>query len=287
MKGAGWLVGPVVAAAAAGVTAVAGAPLWSELRAGQQLAARVASVQGPAPAPVQPCTEGQASPAPLVLLVLGQSNAGNHGVNNPAEAGPGAPKARVFVGSGCQLTADPLPGGTGGHGSIWSRLPSHLHSLGLDRPVVVALLAVDATRIKEWSATSGPLVARLDALLGQLKLAQLQPDLVLWQQGEADALAGTPEAAYAEGLERLRAHLRAAGLSAPVLAARSTMCQGGNGAAVRSAISQVVARHADMRLGPDTDALQGPHRHRDCHFSSLGLDAAARMWALAIDQQTH
>jgi len=287
MKGPGWSAGLVVAAAAAGVTAVAGAPMWSELRAEQQLAARVASVQGPAPVPVQPCIDGHAKPAPLVLLVLGQSNAGNHGLDNPAEARLGAPKAKVFVGDGCQVTADPLPGGTGGHGSIWSRLPSYLQRLGLDRPVVVALLAVDATSIKDWSGASGPLVARMDNLIGQLKLAQLHPDLVLWQQGEADALAGTPEAAYAEGLDRLRAHLRAAGVLAPILAARSTMCQGSKGAAVRSAISQVVALHADVRLGPDTDTLQGLHRHRDCHFSSLGLDAAARMWAQAIGQQTH
>lgn len=289
MKGAGWLAGLVVAAAAAGVTAVAGAPLLSALRAEQQLATRVASAQGPGPVPVRPCAEDHATPAaaPLVLLVLGQSNAGNHGANKPAEVALGSPKANVFVGSGCQFTADPLPGGTGEHGSIWSRLPSHLHSLGLARPVVVALLAVDATSMKEWSSTSGPLAARLDALLAQLKLAQLQPELVLWQQGEADALAGTAQADYAHGLERLRAHLRTAGVAAPILAARSTLCQGSDGTAVRAAISQVVARHPDMRLGPDTDALQGPYRHRECHFSTLGLDAAARMWAQAIGQQTH
>ena len=288
MKRAGWVAGfVVVAAAAVGVTAVAGAPSWGELRAERQLAARVVAVQGPAPVPVEPCNAVHSKPAPLVLLVLGQSNAGNHGLDNPAKTGLGAPKAKVFVGAGCQVTADPLPGGTGGHGSIWSRPPLHLQSLGLDRPVVVALLAVDATRIKEWSRASGPLVARLDSLIEQLKLAQLQPDLVLWQQGEADALAGTPEAAYADGLDQLRAHLRAGGVLAPILAARSTICQGSEGAAVRSAIGQVVARHADMCLGPDTDTLQGPHRNRDCHFSSLGLDAAARMWAQAIVQQTH
>ena len=108
--------------------------------------------------------------------------------------------------------------------------------LGTAKPLVVLPLAVDASSIQEWAAQRGPLAAKLDRTLKRLRAAQLLPDWVLWQQGEADALIGTTEADCAESLRRLRAHLQVAGVTAPLLAARPTHCKGADGTAVRAAI---------------------------------------------------
>ena len=269
----------LVAAIAAAISS------WKEERVIRQLTARMAAVQGPTRQPVEPCLQ-TLSPRPLVLLILGQSNAGNHGAGDePQDAGHAENKVRVFVGNGCQVAADPLPGGTGHAGSIWSRLPAQLQRLGERRPVVIALLAVDASSIREWTDVSSPLVARLGGVLGELRTAELRPDFVLWQHGEADALAGTTEAVYGQGLERLRALIRAGGVSAPILVARSTLCRTSNGSAVGAALVQVTARYPDFRLGPNTDALTGDYRSDGCHFSSRGLDAAAVLWVAAILRQ--
>ena len=265
-----------------GLTMVAAPAVWKSLRAETDLAARVAAIQAPAAVPVVPCWR-EGDQAPLVLLVLGQSNAGNHGA---VPTGSGQ-LAQVFVGSGCQMIGAPLPGGTGRRGSIWSGLPAQLRRLGLERPVVIALLAVDATSMEEWAAGSGPLAARLDQTVKRLHAARLRPDWVLWQQGEADARAGTTDVAYAKGLRQLRSRLRAAGVTAPLLAARSTHCRGADGTGVRAAIGHVAAADGDVLLGPDTDSLTGPYRHGDCHFSQLGLEAAAAMWAQAIARLPH
>lgn len=274
MKPAVWLA-PL---AVVGATLVAAPAAWKSLRAETDLAARVAAVRPPRDLPQEPCAPVR-GPQPLVLLVLGQSNAANHGSPAAVDA---ARRVSVFVGRGCQGVTDPLPGGTGQGGSIWSRLPAQLQRLGLERPVVIALLAVDASTVQEWSAERGPLAARLDLTLAQLRAARLQPDWVLWQQGEADARAGTPESDYGEGLLRLRARLSAAGIKAPLLAARSTHCKGTDGTAVRAAIARVAARQGDVLMGPDTDTLLGPHRLGDCHFTQPGLDAAAALWAAEL-----
>ena len=78
---------------------------------------------------------------PLVLLALGQSNAGNHGSAAP---NPREPISVVTDQGRCYRSTDPLPGATGASVSIWGRLPGALAAAGVDRQVVLAVLAVDA-----------------------------------------------------------------------------------------------------------------------------------------------
>ena len=256
---------------------------WQRWQAQQSLQARLARIV-PAPAArAGPCARAGAAPA-TVLLVLGQSNAGNHGAEDEVPADGTGPQLKVFVGGGCARLGDPLPGGTGRHHSIWTRLPAHLQQRGFGGDLVFAVLAVDATTIDDWSRRGSPLRRRLQSLLVDLRAASLRPSLVLWQHGEADARQGTSTEDYIAGFEAVRATLQAGGVAAPVLMARSTLCRRGDGRAVRAAVEQLAARHADVRLGPDTDALQGVDRPQGCHFSRTGLDKAAALWAEAIMQ---
>ena len=219
---------------------------------------------------------------PLVLLALGQSNAGNHGAAPPTALEP----VTLVADDRCVVADDPLPGATGTGASIWRRLPDTLARQGVARPVVLSVLAVDATSIDDWTRERSPLRRSLEAKLAIMRRLGLKPDLVLWQQGEADALAGSGAQAYAEGLVALVSALTAAGVDAPVLLARSTTCHPPPNAAIRTAIESALADNPRFRLGPDTDALQGSRfRHDGCHFSADGLDAAAKMWAERIKAQ--
>jgi hypothetical protein len=230
-----------------------------------------------------PCAPAGAQP--LVLLILGQSNAGNHGAEEEAPTAEVPPSVLVFDGRGCTLVTDPLPGATGRHRSIWSGLPAQLVELGLRQPVVLALLAVDSTGIDDWTRATSPLRLRLAGLMRQLLAAGLAPGLVLWQQGEADALLGTSRSAYAESFEALRALVRNAGIEAPFLIAKSTRCGAADGRAVRAAVDDLLAVHGDLRRGPDTDHLTRESRVNGCHFSSEGLRAASVLWAQTIATQ--
>ena len=220
--------------------------------------------------------------APLVLLAIGQSNAGNHGPASPPalrQASSNTP-VQVMDAGLCSLSQDPLPGATGTGTSIWSLLPAQLTAAGLRRPVVLQVLAVDASSIDDWTRESAPIAQQLSRALSANRAAGLQPDLVLWQQGEADARAGTAPDSYALGLQALAARLQAGGVQAPVLLARSTVCRSAPAAGLQAVQAALVARDSRFRAGPDTDAIN--QRHDACHWSDSGRAQAADLWAAAI-----
>lgn len=277
-----WLGMLVASFAACALAAQRYGTVW---RADRELAARLEQITPQSAGTASPC-KPDGEPPPLVLLVLGQSNAGNHGAAGGVERDHGLPGVKVFAGAACRVTADPLPGGTGRYQSIWSRLPPQLMLLGVERPVLFVLLAVDATTVDDWTRAGSPLRARLEHLLSQLRKARLQPDMVLWQQGEADARLGTDSDTYMSRFRAMRTQLRQGGVGAPIMIARSTVCGKSDGRAVRAAYDGLLASHADLLDGPDTDLLAGSYRSDSCHFSALGLDAAATLWAKAIVRST-
>lgn len=213
---------------------------------------------------------------PMVLLVLGQSNAANHGTS----AAPSVAAIPVFFRGRCFLAREPLPGGSGEGASLWPLVAANFGGQLNGRSLLFAQLAVESTTIADWTR-SGPLRDALHAEIVALARAGLAVDLVLWQQGEADAKAHTGTEAYRQGLAELRRWLDAGGVRAPVVVALSTWCPGSDGSQVRDSIRQFAHSGKHFMVGPDTDALQGAMRSGGCHFSAAGLEAAAADWASA------
>lgn len=218
---------------------------------------------------------------PLVLLALGQSNAGNHGelaVGN-SEFVP------LFAEGKCLLSRAPFPGGTGVGGSIWQYLPTHLRPLLGSRPVLLSILAVDATVIDDWTASSSPLRRRLLAYLSAMQAQGFTPNFILWQQGEADAKAALSTEAYSARLDALASSLSGAGNSSPILLARSTICGSPANHAIHLAIDNKLKEGNIFRAGPNTDGLTGDtYRVAGCHLTTAGQIKSAQMWAEAIAQ---
>ena len=158
-----------------------------------------------------------------------------------------------------------------------------LSAAGSRRPVLLSLIAVDATSLADW-VDGGPLTDSWQAAVRQQVAAGWPPDLVLWQQGEADARAGTPAAAYARRLLGLAQGLRDQGVRAPVLVADSTTCRQPEGIqAVRDGRRQALQADRQLRPGPDLDSgLTDGQRLDGCHLNRQGLAAAASAWAAAI-----
>jgi hypothetical protein len=296
-----WWLGLLLGLLLAASLLAAGAWHWRQrAHAQDSLARHLNSLQSPQAGTEVPCASLPAG-RPLVLLVLGQSNAGNHG----EIAGTAGPVTTVTAHASGQATChrswDPLPGGTGGGHSVWARLPSALVQAGLTRPLVLGVLGVDASSIEDWTDASGPLPPRLRALAVQMRAEGLAPQWVLWQHGESNARAGTRSEVYAQRLGMLAAQLTDAGVDAPILLAQSTLCRSAPSVAIRAAMQQVVQastapastsasgrvavppRLPRFVLGPDTDALSDAQYRRDaCHFSTAGLSAAAKQWAQVL-----
>ena len=236
----------------------------------------LATAQGATP---MACPMGDATLPPLRLLVLGQSNAANHGELAPTTL---SNQVTVWFEGRCYAARDPLPGGTGQGGSLWSWLPSELQQRGIHRPVTLSVLAVGATSISDWTTPGAPLHKALQRTAVHLAETHQLPHLVLWQQGEADALTGLPSEAYLAGLRALATQLAAAGIHAPILLGKSTLCRQAPSPAIRRALDMATIDHR-FRSGADTDTLVGPSfRSDDCHFSVLGQQRGASLWASAI-----
>lgn len=237
----------------------------------------VAQIFRPSSLDAVPC-RFDSKPRPLMILALGQSNAGNHAATQPPPAQK-SPTDFFFEGL-CYRTAGPAPGGTGHGGNLWTILAPRL-SQATGRPVVFSVLAVDATRVRDW-AEPGVLRQRLLDTLASQRRHGFQPDLVLWQQGEADAKADVSGQSYLTSFLQLVATIRDHGVGAPIVAALSTRCGNSSSDDVRAALAEAANRDPTIRLGPDTDALTGSLRADGCHFSTSGLDAAAELWTAAI-----
>lgn len=210
-----------------------------------------------------------------IFLVLGQSNAANHG--DPRGA---SEHGAVWWEGQCFALADPVPGGTGSGGSVWPRFADAWFARTGERSLFV-VLGVDATSVGEW-AGNAHLVGSLAGLMAEMERHRLQPDAVFWQQGEADARRGTTASVYAERLAVVIERLRAAGVSSPVFLARSTRCRSDAFEPVRLAISRLVDSHVDILAGPDTDQVALEARHDGCHFGAEGLDQAALAWVESV-----
>lgn len=222
-------------------------------------------------------------PRPLMILVLGQSNAGNHGELFP-DTSTTQPTTFFFEGK-CYRTTGPAPGATGEGGNLWSILGPDLTRIA-GREVVFSILAVESTRIRDWTA-NGRLLDRLVFTLADQRQHGFVPDLVLWQQGEADARTYTTHSKYLERLNALVAILRNGDASAPLVAALSTRCRNNGSEAIRRAIGGAALTDASIFVGPDTDALADLTRRDGCHFSATGLHAAANLWREALTNLIH
>ena len=264
------------------VAATAGAALYLQRRAPDHdtLMGRRLLELAPTPGRARVDCRTFREPRPLVLLAIGQSNAGNHGQAGADEPPPTA--LQVMSAGVCSLTGDPLPGATGRGASLWSLLPARLAAAGIHRPVVLQVLAVDASLVDDWARESAPIARHLSLVLRANRASGLQPDLVLWQQGEADARAGTAPDRYAQGLLALAARLEAGGVHAPILLARSTVCRSAAAARLRAAVLALAASHPRFVVGPDTDSIE--QRHDGCHLSASGRAQAATLWATSIAQ---
>ena len=252
------------------------------------LIGRLAKSKPPAPATValnewrsedhaapQTCEKLRALGAPLII-VLGQSNAASHGQPDAA-----APPTWIFHAGGCGLRGDPLPGTTGRGASIWPWLAQDLKAqVPHGAPVVLAPIAVGGTRIDHWTSP-GPMNALLLSSLAQVAASGLPVRAIVWQQGEADMLAGTSAEEYQAGLGMLGRTIAARGIDAPLYIARSTYCRQSGTGAIRRGVDRYLDAHAGLRVraGPDTDLLLGENRYDGCHFSAIGLKRAAALWA--------
>lgn len=215
----------------------------------------------------------------VVLLILGQSNAANHGGERLGSS-HGARVVNLHAGN-CYVAESPLLGGTGQGGELWTHLANLLIESGQASFVVLASVAVSGSRISRW-ANGGDLQEILLSTVAEMR-RKYEPTHVLWTQGETDFALRTSRGAYATALNGVAQSLRQAKVIAPVFVAIASKC---SAAPIWYPENEIVdaqrsaaSRELGIRPGPDLDALlDTSDRYDGCHLSGPGLRKVASAW---------
>jgi Carbohydrate esterase, sialic acid-specific acetylesterase len=222
-----------------------------------------------------------------VIVILGQSNAANHG------AGKYVARRRVdnfsLYDRKCYSAVDPLLGASGHGGNFAVRLGDKLIDAGLFERVILAPIAMGGTTVEQW-AEEGMFNRRIPALIRRLYDAGLRADFILWQQGEGNPGVGDVGGRqYRKNLLEVIRTFRRYGARAPFFVSLTTMCGGphANADNIRAGQKSVVNPMAAIYQGPDTDTIGLEHRWDDCHFDEIGLDMAASLWLDVIAGYCH
>lgn len=215
----------------------------------------------------------------LVLLCAGQSNAANYG-DTRGESINGV--YNFYLGK-LYRAKDPLLGGGGTDGSVWTRLGDLVVEGGLCDAVVIAPVAVSSTQIAAW-APGGHLHPLLLSTIEDLRDRGLPPSALLFQQGESDAVDGTRAADYAERFGLMLEAVRGELPDTPILVATATLNAGRVSPEIRGAQSRILDAARGVYPGPDADSLVGECRNAGdkTHLSGRGLRRCAELWLDAL-----
>ena len=260
-------------------TALQAARAWRYQQAvAAGLQRRLADIVVAPSAAIIPCNDIAAADIPVVLA-MGQSSAGNHGLSDPLH-----PASIPMVSlEGCLWAREPLPGATGRGGSVWSRLPAELASRKVLPPVLMSVLAVESSSIAEWTRPESPLRARLLQHLDRMKRLGRLPTLILWDQGAADVRDRTSSQDYRAGLLALADTVQSQAGPVRILLAPTTRCRSEASPALHKTVAQLVATDRRFGKGPLLDqALSADMRYDDCHLNVAGLGRAATLWADSV-----
>lgn len=208
----------------------------------------------------------------LVLLCVGQSNAANYGPSRRS-AGPGV---YAFVNGKLFEASDPLPGGDGYGGSIWTRLGARLAATGRYDAVVFALAARGSSKAGDWAA-HGSLHPQLQTQLSALAALKFDLDAVLWVQGEQEARDPSADGReYIAAVQDVARTCRTAFPHAAFFVANAT-----RGSSINEQIRQAqvtLGTSPGFSRGPDLDQLGDDFRRDGIHFNDAGLERAAELW---------
>lgn len=218
----------------------------------------------------------------LELLILGQSNAGNHGLQAFKTQG----KVTNFWRGDYFRAEDPLLGGSSTGGSVWVRMADYLLA-GSDQvdEIRLSVLTVDASSIQDWLSSSR-INFELERLVKDLQSADAHIDYILWVQGERDNVIGTSQTDYETGLLQFQARLTSLmNRSLPLVVATSTFCRQYPASNRIAAAINILAKTEPARFikGPSSDDLGWEYRYDGCHFSGEGQDVMAQRWAKFLE----
>jgi hypothetical protein len=214
-----------------------------------------------------------------VILVLGQSNSGNHAEVKHSTQYPNS--VLNYFSRKCFSAQSPLLGASGLEGEYLTLVGDKLINDGRFRSVVIVNESIGGTTVANW-ARKGPLSKNLFQTLGSLDL-KYKVTHVIWHQGESDFMARTSYAEYRNSFLSLKDSLSQNGVDAPILLVVSTICGFDPEWKVNNTVAEAqrsLINNRDVFLAFDADSdlsaihrrPQTPAQEPNCHLSKIGQE---------------
>jgi hypothetical protein len=214
-----------------------------------------------------------------VIIVLGQSNAANHGEGHYVSTESVA-NFNVYDGH-CYHAADPLLGASGLGGNFATRFGDIVIRRGLFDRLIIAPIAMAGSTVEQW-ADEGHYNRLIMALIRRLYNTSLTPDFIFWQQGVGNVGAGDIAGRiYRKNILEVVRTFRSFSIDAPFFIALESgkAVNDPDALNIRSGQRGAVSAGIGTFLGPDIDLIEQDHRRDGCHFKESGLQIVATMWA--------
>ena len=203
------------------------------------------------------------------LLVIGQSNVASHGRTRGA-----SDFGQVFHDGTFQSLSDPIAGGTGDGGSVWTRLGPMLAADGAVSEFVLTVSAQGGTSIADW-APDGKCFGILAKRLPEITTCARPITHVVFHQGERDTMMGTSCASYVHHFNQMKNCLDVSLHNCPWIVCQASYRMGLMSKEVKSAQNEIIKTSRNVIAGPDTDLLGAAYRYDNTHFNDAGLTAFA------------
>lgn len=218
-----------------------------------------------------------------VFVTAGQSNSANFGT--PRQK---AKEDRVVYYDGRSYipAEDPIPGGCGDGGSVWSILGDRIvESQGV--PVCFRSASLTWTEVKNWMPPDTQLYKNLVQCVNAFGTNGVRA--VLWHQGESDTLVKTSAAVYRDRLKAITIALnRDCGYRLPWFVAQASF-HTGSGKPEQEEVAKgqqmLWAEKIAFKGAVTDDLLTATYRSDGVHFNQAGLHAHAERWFGALKAQ--
>jgi hypothetical protein len=216
-----------------------------------------------------------------IFLVAGQSLVANWGnnINTPTDDRV----SNVTYAGAWAFAQDPQPNCDGTGGSPIPAMGSALASY-LNMPIGIMSIAIGGTSSAQWVGTGSPnyFVGNFEPAL---TLLGTNFRAVIWEQGQADGIAGVTAAQYETNIANLIAEVRTyAGWNMPWgIASASTIAADTAYPVIAGAQAFIVSNDTLVFQGSNSDSIPNSDRWDMTHFNAAGQLIHGGLWATAIE----
>ena len=215
------------------------------------------------------------------ILIIGQSNAANY----TEKKCKSKEDVFVFYKGLISKAKDPILGATGKRGSCWIPVAEQIMKYSKVESILISNIAEGSSLASDWT-NEGRFNEKIHKVSRSLKEAKLEPDIILWQQGEQDNLLKTTKEKYKSNLKEIMELINSYFCQAKIFISITSFhpnTENKININIRKSQFEIISEAEYIFEGPDTDLIISKDDRYDLiHFSTIGSQKLSNMWSERI-----